>query len=284
MAREGRRFEFGWLEVLGLILTFALGSALCFFLGIFVGKGLQESQIARDDHTVKLPIGAGGQAAPAAPAVASAGGTVAPAGSTGAPGAAKGAIDAKPAGQPGKPGTEAKPASQVAKATGEAVGAAASAALAVRPPVPTVTSAEATPGAPVPTPTPAAVAAVVARPTRTPLPAKTPAPARTPVPIRSPKPTRTPRATPTPAFRMGANAKSGWSIQVNAAKDETTANSVMRKLQERGFNAYVVKVTLQGDTWYRVRVGRFPTMEAATAAVARLKSDESYSRAFLVND
>ena len=92
-----------------------------------------------------------------------------------------------------------------------------------------------------------AVAAVVARPTRTPLPAKTPAPAKTPVPIRSPKPTRTPRATPTPAFRMGANAKSGWSIQVNAAKDETTANSVMRKLQERGFNAYVVKVTLQAS-------------------------------------
>ena len=81
-----------------------------------------------------------------------------------------------------------------------------------------------------------------------------------------------------------ANLKNGWSIQVNAAKDEATANAVRSRLQEKGFNAYVMRVNLQGETWYRVRVGRFPTMEAATAAVSRLKSDPSYARAFLVND
>jgi hypothetical protein len=31
-------------------------------------------------------------------------------------------------------------------------------------------------------------------------------------------------------------------------------------------------------------VGRFPTMEAATAVVVRLKNEERYARAFLVND
>ena len=71
---------------------------------------------------------------------------------------------------------------------------------------------------------------------------------------------------------------------MNAAKDEATANAVRARLQEKGFNAYVLRVNLQGETWYRVRVGRFPTMEAATSAVSRLKSDPSYARAFLVND
>lgn len=261
MAREGRRFEFGWLEVLGLILTFALGSALCFFLGIFVGKGLQEGEVARDDQTVRLPLGAGG-AGSAASAPAAALQAVAPHGGTPVPGASPAeARQASPA-KAGDAGTT----------------------LAVRPPAPTATAVPGATPLSVATPTPAldAAAARTPSPTRTPAPPKpTPKPTRTP----PPKPTKVPKATPTPQGRNGlANLKSGWSIQVNAAKDEATAAAVRARLQEKGFNAYVLRVNLQGETWYRVRVGRFPTMEAATAAVSRLKSDPSYARAFLVND
>lgn len=259
MAREGRRFEFGWLEVLGLILTFALGSALCFFLGIFVGKGLQESEVARDDQTVRLPLGTGGGAAqggaPAPLAVAQAG---ADRGGAPVPVASPADANRPAAAKPAEPG------------------------LAVRPPAPTATAVPGATPAVAPTPTPAPDAAAVARtpvPTRTPKP--TPKPTRTP----APKPTKVPKPTPTSAARNGlANLKSGWSIQVNAAKDEATANAVRARLQEKGFSAYVLRVNLQGETWYRVRVGRFPTMEAATSAVSRLKSDPSYARAFLVND
>ena len=53
---KGHRFEFGWLEVLGLILVFAAGSTVVFFLGVFVGKGLQESRLAREERVVRLPI------------------------------------------------------------------------------------------------------------------------------------------------------------------------------------------------------------------------------------
>lgn len=274
MAREGRRFEFGWLEVLGLILTFALGSALCFFLGIFVGKGLQEGDVARDDQTVRLPLGTGaapGQVA-LAPAAAAAGAAQHAAAPAGAPHAATPVPVASPAdakhaaaGKPGEAGT----------------------ALAVRPPAPTSTVA---PGATPPvvaTPTPVAASGAVATPvpTRTPAPKATPKPTPKPTRTPQPKPTKVPKPTPTPQLRNGlANLKSGWSIQVNAAKDEGTANAVRARLQEKGFNAYVTRVNLQGETWYRVRVGKFPTMEAATSAVSRLKSDPSYSRAFLVND
>lgn len=264
MAREGRRFEFGWLEVLGLILTFALGSALCFFLGIFVGKGLQDGEVARDDQTVRLPLGTGGTAA--LPAAGAAPGQVAQAGTTHA----------------GAPAPAASPDAK--HAASAKTGDAGAPALAVRPPAPTASvAAGGTPG-PAVTPTPAADAAAVntPSPTRTPVPPKpTPKATRTPLP----KPTKVPKATPTPQLRNGqAGLKSGWSIQVNAAKDEATANAVRARLQEKGFAAYVMRVNLQGETWYRVRVGRFPTMEAATAAVSRLKSDPSYARAFLVND
>lgn len=261
MAREGRRFEFGWLEVLGLILTFALGSALVFFLGIFVGKGLQESQLVRDDRTVKLPIGEAAEGSGAAT------------------------------------GTEVSGATPP-EAVGEAPAAAGAPAvnLAVRPPQATATArpgptATVAPGA-VATPVPTAAGGGVAptsKPTSKPTPRPTPKPTSKPTPRPTPKPTPkpTPRpsrvpaaATGTPAPRAGA----GWSVQVNATRDEATANGLVRRLQEKGYNAYVVRVGRDGETWYRVRVGRFPTMEAASAAVGRLKSDGQFSGSFLVND
>ena len=80
-----------------------------------------------------------------------------------------------------------------------------------------------------------------------------------------------------------AGSKS-WSVQVNATKDQATADRLVSRLSELGYQAFIVRVRLADETWYRVRVGRFPTMEAATAVVMRLKNEERYSRAFLVNE
>ena len=73
-------------------------------------------------------------------------------------------------------------------------------------------------------------------------------------------------------------------MQVNATKDQATADRLVSRLSELGYQSFIVKVRLADETWYRVRVGRFPTMEAATAVVMRLKNEERYSRAFLVNE
>src|SRR5262249_43656778 len=92
---------------------------------------------------------------------------------------------------------------------------------------------------------------------------------------------------PAPAVARAEVPRPGdgsWSVQVNATKDEAGADSVVKQLQGRGYNAYVVRGNLQGESWYRVRVGKFPTMEAATAVVMRLKNEERYPRAFLVNE
>jgi len=57
MAREGGgRFEFGWFGIFGMFFVFTAGSVVIFFLGIYVGKGLQESRLAREERVVRLPV------------------------------------------------------------------------------------------------------------------------------------------------------------------------------------------------------------------------------------
>ncbi|MBM4242408.1 MAG: SPOR domain-containing protein [Deltaproteobacteria bacterium] len=231
MAREGGgRFEFGWLGILGMFTVFTAGSVVIFFLGIYVGKGLQESRLAREERVVRLPVSRGeGGVEPARDAV---------------PGPSADAAAALPV-------------------------AAASVNLAVRsavePPAPLPTSVAAAP-APIATP----VTPRVAQPTATRVVA-----APTAVVAKA----EPPRATAAPA----AGGK-GWSVQVNATKDQATADRLVARLSELGYQSFIVKVRLADETWYRVRVGRFPTMQAATAVVMRLKNEERYSRAFLVNE
>lgn len=234
MASGSRRFEFGWLEVFGLILVFAGGSVVVFFLGVFVGKGLQESRLAREERVVRLPIDPVAASVPA-------------------PKQQK-----RPAAAP----VGAAPAPQ----------ATSSLKLAVRP-------------APVPTesvvPRPTAAPTAVPRPTE---PAVVVRPTPSPEPVRvAAVPTASPRAAPKRG-RMIGDARGKWSVQVNATKDAYTARKIVQDLRRRGYNAYAVEVQLRGEVWYRVRVGRFPTMQDATAMVVRLKNNERYTRAFLVEE
>jgi cell division septation protein DedD len=237
MAREGGgRFEFGWFGILGLFTIFAAGSVVIFLLGIYVGKGLQESRLAREDRVVRLPVNPGD-------------------------GLADPSRDAAPA-----PAADAVEAASAAAAT-------ASVNLAVR--------SAAEPPAPVPT---AVVVAAAPQPLATPVvaPVAQPTAARIAVaPTTAPTAVRT---EPRPTAEKPAAGGKGWSVQVNATKDQATADRLVSRLSQLGYQAFIVKVRLADETWYRVRVGRFPTMEAATAVVMRLKNEERYSRAFLVNE
>ncbi len=238
MAGGSRRFEFGWLEVLGLILVFAGGSVVVFFLGVFVGKGLQESRLAREERVVRLPIDPVAAAAPGR-------GAARPRPATGVAPAPKAA-----------PGPNPRPTSAFQ--------------LAVRP-APSATAAPLGPSpvaaTSIPRPTDEAV---VARPTPSPEPVRVVA-----IPTASPRAAR--------SGLMG-EARGNWSVQVNATKDAYTARKIVQDLRRRGYNAYAVEVRLRGELWYRVRVGRFPTMQDATAMVVRLKNTERYTRAFLVEE
>ncbi|GEM_PF-789439 len=64
---------------------------------------------------------------------------------------------------------------------------------------------------------------------------------------------------------------SGFTIQVAAHIKEASAQSEAKALRDKGFPAYFMAATnSKGQTWYRVRVGRFSERDAAKKELARL--------------
>jgi cell division septation protein DedD len=76
--------------------------------------------------------------------------------------------------------------------------------------------------------------------------------------------------------RTGART---WSVQVNSYPDARSANELIDRLKNKGYNAFVTEANIKGKVWYRVRVGRFASREEAIKAEAALKN-ENYPKAF----
>ncbi len=73
-------------------------------------------------------------------------------------------------------------------------------------------------------------------------------------------------ATP-PALPPGSR---GFNIQIQALMDKSAADEMVSKLKRLGYNGQESKVAFNGQTWYRVRVGPYPSVDEANAAQARL--------------
>lgn len=123
-----------------------------------------------------------------------------------------------------------------------------------------------------PAPTPAVTQAAAETPTRAtpgavdamqelavvPAPSE-PARARYPTQqTRSPAPTRVPLAKP--------EAKSAnFTLQLSSTQTRADANRFAARLREKGYTPTVVEAQVPGrGTWYRVRLGNFPSRETAT--------------------
>lgn len=121
---------------------------------------------------------------------------------------------------------------------------------------------------------------------------KAPAAAPPPVPpaaAKAPAPTDSPRAEPLkaepvkaePAKAEAAKAEppkagpidAGFSVQLAAFTDDKGANSLANKLTKAGYVAYVEPVSNSKGTMWRVRVGPFPTRDAAGSSRDKLKGD-----------
>jgi cell division protein FtsN len=76
-----------------------------------------------------------------------------------------------------------------------------------------------------------------------------------------------PPAPPPPALPPGSR---GYNIQIQALMDKSAADEMLSKLKRLGYNGQESKVAFNGQTWYRVRVGPYPSAEEANAAQARL--------------
>jgi cell division septation protein DedD len=86
-----------------------------------------------------------------------------------------------------------------------------------------------------------------------------------------------------PDHRRGRDewADAGWTVQVNATTNPEQANEMARSLRAKGYDAYTVQAPLRGQTWYRVRVGRFANRDQAREMEARLKAREGMENAYV---
>jgi cell division septation protein DedD len=61
-----------------------------------------------------------------------------------------------------------------------------------------------------------------------------------------------------------AGHEGGYQLQVSSFRTQPEANQFAEQLRARGHKAYAVEAHVPGrGTWYRVRVGPFPTQAAA---------------------
>jgi cell division septation protein DedD len=95
---------------------------------------------------------------------------------------------------------------------------------------------------------------------------------------------------PTPAVRSRQEpqgrdewADKGWTVQVNATTSSQQATDLVRALRGKGFDAYTVQTPMHGQTWYRVRVGRFPNRDKAKELEAKLKTNEGMENAYVTS-
>lgn len=71
-----------------------------------------------------------------------------------------------------------------------------------------------------------------------------------------------------------------WTLQLSAYQDRTEADRFAASLRDRGYAPFIVEAALPKGTWYRVRMGRFPSKEAASRYLADFKR-ETHIEAFV---
>lgn len=127
-----------------------------------------------------------------------------------------------------------------------------------------------------PTGTPAA-----ARPTATPARTQTAKPTATP---RKPTPTRPaqPTRASTPSTSTSIVGESRYSIQVISTRNAQEAIAVTLELRRQGYQAFTAQAPQNGETSYRVRVGRFASRDEAEAVARRLQQDPRFGGASII--
>ena len=109
--------------------------------------------------------------------------------------------------------------------------------------------------------------------------AKPEPPAQKPAESAAPPKTEKPAAAvPAPAAPPPAPASAApgkpLTVQIAAVKSEEEARRLLEKLRQKGYGAYVEPIAIPDKgTWYRVRMGEFPSKEFARSTVDRLQKD-----------
>ncbi|HEX9142831.1 MAG TPA: SPOR domain-containing protein, partial [Candidatus Binatia bacterium] len=86
------------------------------------------------------------------------------------------------------------------------------------------------------------------------------------------------------AHSAGGDSSKKWSVQISAASAEDIADTLVRRLKASGYDGYVVRAEVKGQTYYRVRVGHFEAREEAESLRQLLTRQEGYRDAYLTGD
>jgi len=89
-----------------------------------------------------------------------------------------------------------------------------------------------------------------------------------------PKPAAAAAAKPVKGLGGPIVASGNFTIQVGAFKDKASADSVVARLKNKGFAAYVVSP--EGEGLFNVRVGNFAARPEAEKISARLRDEEKF--------
>jgi cell division septation protein DedD len=254
MAKEGRT-GLGFLDRVVLLLAWVTTCGVVYALGVYVGKGMQEHHPGIDERMVRLPV------------------------------------ISKPPPEGQRPKTDSDLTFWDTLGAGEHPPERPERAA---PPAAKPTSAPAPP----PAPAPAASATATAKPAAPPVsppaaappppaarPPSSPTAAVTPPLAAAPAPAAPPLAHPAPALPPAAPpAAGGWTVQASPTRSREEAEALEQKLKARGYDAVVVRLSRDGDIWYRVRIGRYATSAQATDVMQRLREHEGVSHAFVASE
>ena len=83
----------------------------------------------------------------------------------------------------------------------------------------------------------------------------------------------------TPAISSGDN----YTLQISAHTSMDKARSIEDSLRRTGFQSYIVEASVNGITYYRVRVGKFGNKQEAQTALAKVKNTSMGKDSYILN-
>jgi cell division septation protein DedD len=90
-------------------------------------------------------------------------------------------------------------------------------------------------------------------------------------------------AHPAPKVPEATSATGAFTLQLGASANRDDAERQASRLREKGYAPYIVAAEVPGKgTWYRVRMGSFPTKDAATRYLQDFKR-ETQAEAFVAS-
>ncbi len=72
----------------------------------------------------------------------------------------------------------------------------------------------------------------------------------------------------------GSPRVEGYTLQVASMPTLEKANELLDQLNAKGYAAYTVRMGTEGNVWYRVRIGYYPTKQEAEPVIEKLKADQ----------